>query len=384
MLDSTRPSKFRVLVVGGGVAGLEAVLALRQLTTDDVEVTVLSAAEEFVMRPMAVREPFAYSGGRRHQVAPILRDLGVGLIRDNLASVDQAAKSVTTTRGQRFEYDALLIACGARPAVRYEHAVTIDDRKIDELLHGMIQDIEGDYIHSVAFLAPPRMGWPLPLYELAMMTAHRAWDMGITLATTIVTPEDRPLEAFGAAASDGVAELLARAGITLMPSAHAEVPHRREIVINPGNRRLAVDRVIALPELFGPAIDGLPQDDHGFLPIDEFSRVIGADSVYAAGDASNYPIKHGGLASQMADVAARSIAALAGGPLEPKPLEPILRGMLLTGTAPRYLSARRSGGHAFDSTFSMSPTWDPPSKISSRYLAPYLEEREKSGATAPR
>ena len=82
---------------------------------------------------------------------------------------------------------------------------------MDETLHGLIQDIEGGYVDSLAFVAPGRMAWPLPLYELALMTAGRAYDMNVELATTIVTPEDSPLAIFGSAASDAVARA-ARAG----------------------------------------------------------------------------------------------------------------------------------------------------------------------------
>ena len=130
--------------------------------------------------------------------------------------------------------------------------LTIDDRDLDETMHGLIQDVEGGYIHKLAFVAPGRMAWPLPLYELALMTAGRAYDMDIELETTIVTPEDSPLAIFGASASSAVAELLARANVETITSAYAEVPSAREVVINPGDRHLEVDRVIALPELFGP------------------------------------------------------------------------------------------------------------------------------------
>ncbi len=105
-------------------------------------------------------------------------------------------------------------------------------------MHGLIQDVEGGYVHKLAFVAPGRMAWPLPLYELALMTAGRAYDMGIELQTTIVTPEDSPLAIFGASASSTVAELLAGANVETINSAYAEVPSSREVVVNPGDRAL--------------------------------------------------------------------------------------------------------------------------------------------------
>ena len=50
--------RFSVLIAGGGVAGLEALLALRDLAGDRVDLRLLAPEAEFVYRPMAVGEPF--------------------------------------------------------------------------------------------------------------------------------------------------------------------------------------------------------------------------------------------------------------------------------------------------------------------------------------
>lgn len=371
MSEHVGTQTLRVVIAGGGVAALEAALALHEFAGDRVELTLLTRSTEFVVRPMTVQEPFSYALARRYPIDRVLGGVAAHVL-DDLDWVDSSARTIATRGGRTLPYDALLIATGAKPAVRYAHAITMDDRKLDTLLHGMVQDIEGEYIRRVAFVAPERTGWPLPLYELALLTANRAWAMGVHLQTTIVTPEDRPLEVFGAEVSRGVLDLLHATDIDLHTSASAEVPQRREIVINPGERRLQVDRVVALPELFGPSIVGLPQDEHGFLPVDEHACVDGAGPVWAAGDVTTFPIKHGGIAAQMAVVAARSIAARAGAPVEPIPLVPTLHGVLLTGGHPRYLAARRIGGHAFDSSFTEVPTWDPVEKIATQYLAPRL------------
>jgi len=197
---------------------------------------------------------------------------------------------------------------------------------------------------------------------------------------TIVTPEDAPLAIFGSAASAAVGELLEKAGIEMIGSAYAEVPTEGQLVINPGDRRLQVDRVIALPELYGPSIRGIPLAEHGFIGVDPHGHVRGAGRIYAAGDAIDFPIKHGGLGSQQADAAAQSIAALAGGPVTPEPFDPVVSGMLLTGGQPLYLTAQITGGHGFSSEISDRPTWSPPSKIAAKYLAPYLEAHERQPA----
>jgi sulfide:quinone oxidoreductase len=366
-------SKLRVLIVGGGVAALETALALHELAPGLTDTTVLAPNSEFLYRPLTVREPFAYPPARRYPLAPIMQDAGASLVSDELAWVEPAKRLVHTLAGAEIGYDVLVLAMGARISARFEHAITVDDRQLDETLHGLIQDIEGGYVASVAFVAPARMAWPMPLYELALMTAARAYDMNVELATTIVTPEDSPLSIFGLTASAGVGELLAQARIETITSAYVEVPRTGEIVINPGDRHLKVDRVVALPELYGPAIRGVRLSEHGFLRVDEHCRLIEEEHIYAAGDATEFAVKHGGIASQQADAVAQAIAARAGAELTPEPFRPIIRGMLLTGDRPRYLTARITGGAGFSSEISEQPTWSPPSKIAARYLAPYLD-----------
>jgi sulfide:quinone oxidoreductase len=373
-------SKLRVVIAGGGIAALECALALKELAPEQTAVTVLAPNAEFVIRPMTVREPFSYPQARRYPLADVVADAGGELIADELAWVDTTKRVAHTHAESELEYDALVIAVGGRVQPRFKHALTIDDRRLDETLHGLLQDLEGGYIGSVAFVAPGRMAWPLPLYELAMMTSGRAYDMNVELTTTIVTPEDAPLGIFGTAASAAVAERLERARIRTITSAYAEVPHTGEVVINPGDQHLKVDRVIALPELYGPSLRGIPLSEHGFLRVTPYGQVLDVERVYAAGDATEFAIKHGGVGSQQADAVAESIAALAGAPVKPEPFHPVIRGMLLTDEAPLYLTARITGGQGFSSVVSEEPLWSPPSKIATKYLSPYLDRVDHAAA----
>jgi sulfide:quinone oxidoreductase len=383
MIKTSNPQDdFSVVIAGGGVAALEATLALRHLTGPRPRITLIAPDEDFVYRPMTVREPFAYAAARRYELAGIADDLGVDLVHDRIGWVDAERRVAHTEGGATIAYDALLLAVGTRPYERFAHAVTIDDRHMDELLHGLIQDVEGGYAKRLAFVAPPRMAWPLPLYELALMTAGRAYDMGVDVSITVATPEDAPLAIFGLGASHAVGRLLDDAGIDTISNAYVEVPQSRELVVYPGARRLEFDRIVALPELMGPSIRGLPVGEHGFIPVTPYGQVRGLSAVYAAGDATDFPIKHGGIAAQQADTAAASIAALAGAPVVAEPFHPIIRGVLLTGDKPRYLTAHIVGGHGFSSEISDQPTWSPPTKIAARHLAPYLDERDRMAVAA--
>ncbi len=372
---SPPPESFNVVIAGGGVAALEAALALRDLGGERLRTTLVAPNADFVYRPMAVREPFAYSPAERYAISEIAADIGVALIVDSFASLDAPNRLMRTQSGAQIHYDAIVLALGARAHARYPAAVTLDDSRLEELMGGLLQDVDGGFVHSVAFVIPARVAWPLPIYELALMTARRAYEMNVELAVTIATPEEAPLEVFGEGASSGVAALLAERGISTITSARCEVPDGRHVVINPGDQTIDADRVIALPELYGPAVRGLQTGEHGFIPVDAHSRVPGVEGVYAAGDATDFVLKYGGIAAQQADAAAESIAALAGLPVTPAPLHPVIHGILLTGAAPRYLSARFTGGRGFSSEITDEPSWSPPTKIAARYLAPYLAAR---------
>ncbi len=377
-LDHQQP--FRVLIAGGGVAALEGALALRDLAGERVSLMLLAPELEFVYRPMRVLEPFAYEAARHFRLPQIALDLGAELRQDKVRLVDPAHRMVHTEAGHWLSYDALLLGLGAVAHPRFEHAVTLDDRRLDEQLHGLIQDIEQGYVHRLAFIAPTRMPWPVPIYELALMTARRAWSMGADLAITLVTPEDAPLAIFGSIASESVARLLGEHGIVVIPSAHAEISAPGRVSIYPGRRQLQVERIVTLPELYGPSVEGLPVSAEGeFIPVDLHCQVAGVERVYAAGDATSFAVKHGGIAAQQADAAAEAIAALAGVALEPKPFQPIIRAILLGAEKPLYLSAHITGGHGSASKVSHEPLWAPQTKIVAQYLSPYLESLEPVG-----
>jgi sulfide:quinone oxidoreductase len=374
--DPAPSAQFEVLVAGGGVAALEAALALRDLAADRLTVKLISASPAFAYRPMSVQEPFSYGGAERYPLEEIAADIGIDLVEDTLESVDAAHTSIHTASGAEHGYDALLLALGARVRARYEHATTIDDRRLDEQLHGLIQDLEGGYVKRLAFVVPPRMAWPLPIYELALMSARRAYDMNVDVSVTVLTPEEKPLAVFGSGASEGVSALLAENRIEVLTSAYCEIPSPGHIEVAPGDRKLDADRIVALPELDGPSIPGLPAAEHGFIPIDAHCRVRGLEHEYAAGDATTFAVKHGGIAAHQADVAAQAIAASAGAPVQPEEFHPSISGIVLTGGKPRYLRAEITGGHGFSSEMSDDPSLSPSGKIAAKYLAPYLEQRD--------
>ncbi|HEX5621771.1 MAG TPA: FAD/NAD(P)-binding oxidoreductase [Solirubrobacteraceae bacterium] len=362
-----------VVIAGGGVAALEAMIALHDLAGDLAQVTLVAPQPDFVYRPLSVVEPFGLGHAARYSLASLAADFDAGVVRTTLAEVDPAGHRAVLGDGSVLTYDALLIAIGARMEPAFVHAITFGAPGAAQALAGLLADLEGGSVRRVAFVLPTSTAWSLPLYELALMTARDIWSAGADDAQlALVTPEARPLEAFGGKASSMVAELLAQQRIEFIGSVTPEV-HEHGVLA--GERRLAVDRTVAMPVPVGPRIAGLPETADGFIGVDEHARVRGVTDVYAAGDATDAPIKQGGLAAQQAVAAAEAIAAACGADLDPEPFRPLLRGLLLTGGHERWLRAP-TGGTPAATQASLEALWWPPAKIATRYLAPVLAGRE--------
>ncbi len=362
-----------VLIVGGGPAALEAALRLHRLAGDRVTTTVLAPETDFTYRPLSVLAPFAAGAATSYPLTRIAADAGFTHRRGKLARVDAPGHAVETTEGERIDYDVLLIATGAVPARPYAGVTMFTGSPADaETLHGLVQDVEGGYTRAIAFVVPADGTWPLPLYELALMLAERAFETGIDVDLHFVTPEAAPLAVFGPEAASEVDGLLKTAGITLHRSVRASQVQSGRVRMGSDGRELKVERVVTLPRLDGPALTGLPSDARGFLVTDSHGRVAGVPDVYAAGDITAFPVKQGGLACQQADAAAAQIAADAGADVEAEPFKPVLRGMLLTERWTRFLR-RDAAGHGDHADVAGRALWWPPTKIAGRELAGYLQ-----------
>jgi sulfide:quinone oxidoreductase len=368
--------KQRLIIAGAGVAGLEALAALTAVAPGRFDTTVLAPNTEFKIQAASVEEPFARPRAATYAVPLVCADHDAMHMADGLAAVDADGRRVTTVGGSDLEFDYLLVAVGAvREPVFAGQAIVFRGDQDAEAMHGLIQDVEGGYVKRVVFVVPSGVTWPLPLYELAMMTARRAREMGHSdVSLTLVTPEELPLAAFGQTASAAVRRALDEAGVELMTASYVDRISGGKAYLSPGGQAIDAGRVVAVPRLNGPAVPGLPADDHGFMPVDEQGRVRGVDGVFAAGDGTTFPIKQGGVAAQQADAAALAIARAAGADVEAQPFDPVLRAKLLTGARAEYLrEALGPEGGEETSTASQHALWWPPTKVAAPYLAGYLE-----------
>lgn len=362
-----------LIVAGGGVAGVEALLALSKLAGDLVDVELLTPNEQFVYRPLLVAEPFGAAEALRIELDQVVRDAGARHTKDALASVDPANATVTTEAGSALGYDALLIALGATPIEAVPGALTFAGRAERRRFADLLAAFGRRGTTRLAFVVPRAAAWSIAAYELALLTAAERDARRLEFVEIVlVTHEAAPLDLFGPAASRLVLSRLEDAGVAFRPSSSAHRFADGRLLLDEGEP-LEVDAAVALPGLEVPPLAGLAQRQRGFLQTDSVMRVVDADSIWAAGDATWFPIKQGGLAAQQADVAARSIASHAGARVPTEPFEPVLRAALITGDAPEFLRASIADRGAA-ATAVGQPLWWPAAKVAGRYLAPYVAE----------
>ncbi len=377
----TTDSPTHVVIAGGGVAAVELALALHALAGPRVRLTLVAPQPDFELRALRPAEPFSADHARRHSLADLADRVGARLVTDRVLAVDGDRHKVRLAESGILGYDALVLATGARHRTAYSRAITFTGDTESRGYHGLLADLDGHWTRSVAFVVPPGTTWPLPLYELALMTAREIHAMGIDDARLqLVSPEATPLALFGPDASQAVADLLARADVTFTGNTYARPDADGRLQLLPGGDRLDAERVVALPTIEGIAIGGVPGDDRSFVPVDADGRVRGLQDVYAAGDGTSFPVKQGGLACQQADAIAELLAAAAGADVTPTPFRPVLRGRLLTGRGVQFLEHPLAGGAGAGPRPELR-LWSAHRKVDGRYLSPWLAELD--GATEP-
>ena len=98
-----------VVIAGGGVAALEAAIALRDLAGERVSITMLAPEEDFVFKPLSVGEPFALGDAQHVPLKKFAADLGsrarAGRARLGIA---RGRSCFRRSAGDEISYDKLI------------------------------------------------------------------------------------------------------------------------------------------------------------------------------------------------------------------------------------------------------------------------------------
>ena len=350
-------------------------MAIRDHAGERVDITLVAPDPDFVYKPLIVEEPFSAQPAEQHALAPIAEQFDAQFIQQPITAVLPKAHKVELADGSSLEYDKLILCIGARPRPAFAHAVPLRTDGTVIPIDSLLRETESSESGVMAFVIPPGRTWPLPVYELALMAQRRVRELGVQgVECLVVTPEESPLIVFGRAASDAVSSLLAARGIKIRTAVRVKEAASGQLLLAPGDERIEIGQMVSLPVLEGPDLAGIPADEEGFIPIDDHARVRGVEDVYAAGDGTNFPIKHGGIGTEEADAAAEHIAASLGAEIDPQPFRPVIRGKLLTGDDSLHMQHDVAGGGG-EGTASPDYLWWPPGKVAGRYLSAFLGQR---------
>ncbi len=323
----------------------------------------------------------ADAGAKIHQRAARMAVLNAPQLREMDPDLVISDVLVRTAPGGVIPYDVLIACLGAAPIMAVPGAVTFGGPRDIPAIQELLAEIDAGSANSIAFAYGGGPAWPFPLAELALLTATHTRRRGLPAEVAFVTPESEPLSMLGPAASATTRELMTGLGITIHTDRYPVAFSGDRLSLVP-HGELAADRCVSIPRLVGPGLPGLPQDDMGFIPIGRHAEVIGVNDVFAAGDATTFPLKHGGIASQEADAAAEVIAARAGAPITPQPFRPVVRGLLLAGRFGARMQTELSGGGGDPEPPEPVTLWSTPAKLYGRFIGPYLERHAGVRATA--
>ena len=318
-MEKERP--VQVVVAGGGFAGVEAAMYVKHRLGERAQVTLIADRPRFLFRPYLSYVPFGLvAEAVEVDLARIaqVRDFTFRLGRVQAVRPDAQAVVVDD---EAVAFDYLVVATGAAPAASAvpglaEQAYVLwHATDMNRLRHGfqeVLRAVEAGETRRIVFGVPPDCRWAGPLYEMVfMLAAWLQWQGArkqVTLA--LVSAEREHLSILGAGIHEVLTAELERWGIEVYLE-HETVRVEAGALVFEKAERQPFDVLIAAP-VHRPAVTWtpLPLNADGFVRTKPSTRQVpGHATIYAVGDASDYPVKQAFLALLQADAAAEHLAA---------------------------------------------------------------------------
>lgn len=287
----------RILIIGGGVAGVETALTMA-LGLPDARVTLISEQHEFDVIPNLVFVPFGVDPIDLRLPLHALEDYGINIQIGHVDRVDLPDRTATIDDGTAIEWDVLVVALGT-VAGPTDHLIV---RSVDHALQvrNRLLALEHTWVEG-AILVRVLEGrrWTPAAYEFVLMLD--TWMQSIaqreTIAVRLHTPEPEPCPILHADTGAFLREQLTTRDIETTFGATDDVPIADD-----------VDLVVDFPPLRATHIEGLPPlNADGFIGIDEHGAC--APDAYVIGDAAGYALKGANAAAWQA----RRLLAQLGG-----------------------------------------------------------------------
>jgi sulfide:quinone oxidoreductase len=307
-----------ILILGGGFGGVVAAEHLAKRLAPEHQITLVSHSRRFVFYPALVRLAFGKCepDDISYDLREAMLDRRVRFIEAAAARVNTFERSVTITGGDivgDIKYDYLVYALGRRLATEqvrgfFKHAHHLLGVSAAQKFGEAARQFCGG--HAVIGSCPGSR-LEVPVYETAFALARQLEERGDAARITVISPE-YPSEHPGGAD-------LARALRPALDAHHIEhlanfpiTEVTAESVVSGDGREVEYDLLMLVPPFEGAsalASTGLT-DEGGYVRVDHTMRVLGAERMYAVGDAVYFSgPKMGHMAVRQAEVAAENLVA---------------------------------------------------------------------------
>ena len=345
------------------MAALEAMIALRRMAQERVAARAGHADSRVGLSPAGGGRAVRARPGDALRPGRMARDHGAAMHLAGVQAVRPGRRTqLVTWDGRTLGYELLVVAVGALPDRSLPGSVTIKGPGYTGRFRTVLRELEERRVRRVAFAVPAGASWPLPLYELALMTAAHV---------RRARPAQRRAVARHPRAGAARAVRHCRLGGRARAARGARhgAPHQ---ALPPG-RGTGGELVIVPERVAGGRPRGEPARSCAGRRCPGFRRTPRASSrptstawsrgeldVYAAGDATTCPIKQGGIAAQQADAAAEAIAARLGRRRRARALPAGAARPAADRGQPRFLRAEVSGTASDPRAVSDQALWWPP------------------------
>ncbi len=162
-MNAGRDDAMRVLIIGGGIAGLEALIGLSDLAGDRVAITLVAPDPEFTYKPMTVEEPFSPTPAERHELAPIAAEFDARFVQAALTSMRPGEHLAELSDASALTYDASIVCIGARQRAAFERAAALRVAGEPLPINDLLRAAAAHDSRRIAFVVPPGVSWPLPI-----------------------------------------------------------------------------------------------------------------------------------------------------------------------------------------------------------------------------
>jgi len=310
----------KVLILGGGFAGVVAAERLAKELGEEHQITLVSRSRWFVFYPALVR--LAFGKCQREDVSFNLRHTmlsrRVNFIEAEVARIDPHERRVTIAHGEvegHLLYDYLIFALGRRLATEritgfYEHAHHL--LSVEAALR--FGKAIGEFREGRVIIGQcPGARLPVPVYETAFALSRLLEERGERKRAriTIVSPDPPGLHPDDYNVILALSRSLSAHDIEFRPDFPIEQVTAGAVTTSNG-QGINFNLLMLLPPFQGsPAVSYLGiTNDESYISVDSTMRVVSVDRMYAIGDCVNFSgPKMGHMAVRQAEVAATNLAA---------------------------------------------------------------------------